>query len=63
MSKKKISTRTFTPKKEDTIIFDTNILIYLFYPIDYNNTYQEYNYLYKKILKSIKLNYILYTSI
>lgn len=52
MSKKKISTRSFLPTNEDKIIFDTNILIYLFYPVDYNNTHHEYEDLYKKILKS-----------
>lgn len=52
MSKKKISARTFSPKKEDIIIFDTNVIIYLFHPIDYNNTHQEYNDLYEKILQS-----------
>ena len=34
----KISVEAYAPKKEDIIIFDTNILIDIFYPINFNRS-------------------------
>lgn len=52
MTKKKIRMKEFNPQKEDVILFDTNILIDLFYPMDVGKDVSEVANLYKKIKKS-----------
>lgn len=48
----KISVEAYAPKKEDIIIFDTNILIDIFYPINFNRSSSAYEKLYAKLLKN-----------
>lgn len=47
-----LSASSYTPKASDIFLFDTNILIYLFYPVMNPAPTETYWTLYKKALKS-----------
>ena len=47
-----LSASTYTPKADDVLLFDTNILIYLFYPVMNSFSTQTYQSLYAKALKN-----------
>lgn len=49
MKTKVIPMDVFTPSSDDAIMLDTNILIKLFYPIDYESNTQAYENLYVRI--------------
>lgn len=49
---KKISLSKFDPSENDKVLLDTNILIKLFYPIQYDNKIEQYEKLYEKLKKS-----------
>ena len=48
----KIPIPTFEPKKNDTILLDTNILINLFYPINFGKDDNRFDLLYQKLIKA-----------
>lgn len=47
-----LSASSYAPKANDVFLFDTNILIYLFYPVRNTFSTETYWSLYKKALKS-----------
>ncbi|MCI5620532.1 MAG: PIN domain-containing protein [Lachnospiraceae bacterium] len=48
----KISMREFTPKQTDVILLDTNLIIDLFYPMNFGKNVADATDIYKKIVKS-----------
>lgn len=42
----------FVPNSDQTLLFDTNILIKLLYPIDFNGDVDKYTILFEKIKKA-----------
>lgn len=52
MRKSKVFINDFSPSQNDSITFDTNVLIKLLYPVDYSGAYEAYSTLYDEILKS-----------
>lgn len=50
--KKAMNMNEYIPQKEDILLFDTNILIDLFYPINIEKDTTAITHLYKKILKA-----------
>ena len=51
MRRNKIPLSSFRPKSSDNILLDTNILLRLFYPIDYESVTDEYETLFAELLK------------
>lgn len=52
MASKKIRMSDFNPQKDDVILFDTNIIIDLFYPMNVGKDVSDISNLYNKIKKS-----------
>ena len=48
----KISLDSYNPSSSDTLLIDTNILIRLFYPVDFEGSIETYEILYEKIRKA-----------
>lgn len=46
------STREYQPNEKDIFLLDTNVLIKLFYPMDFSNKNDEYSDFFSKILKA-----------
>lgn len=51
MKNNRISLDTFQPKSTDKIILDTNILLYLFYPLDFESASSKYETLFHNLVK------------
>lgn len=51
MKNNKIPLDSFKPKPSDNILLDTNILLKLFYPIDFETTSDKYETLFHNLLK------------
>lgn len=47
----KWSIDSYVPNSDDKVIFDTSVLIKIFYPLDYNNSSSPYEKLYLKLHK------------
>ena len=58
MRRTKIPIQTYKPNSNESLIFDTNILIKLFYPIDFSGSADNYTNLYDEI-KKVKANLII----
>ncbi|NLO08872.1 MAG: PIN domain-containing protein [Clostridiales bacterium] len=54
----KISLESYKPRISDSLLIDTNILIRLFYPVDFKGTIEKYEILYEKI-REAKSNLLL----
>lgn len=52
MKNNKIPLDSFNPRSTDKILLDTNILIDLFYPLDFETTSNKYEILFNNIIKS-----------
>jgi len=51
MKNNKILLDSFIPKPSDNILLDTNILLDLFYPLDFESTSNKYETLFHKLIK------------
>lgn len=51
MRNSRISLDSFQPKSTDKILLDTNILLYLFYPVDFESTSNKYETLFHNLVK------------
>lgn len=51
MKKNKISLDSFRPKSTDKVLLDTNILIKLFYPLDFESSSDKYEELFGSLIK------------
>ena len=49
MRNTKMALESYNPKAEDILLFDTNILIKLLYPVDFNGSVEKYAELYSQI--------------
>ena len=55
-NKNKLLISSYVPVAEDKVIFDTNVLINIFYPINFSKKTNQYEKLYVKLLeKSVKI--------
>ena len=45
---------SFKPKQSDNILLDTNILLDLFYPLDFESTSNKYETLFNNLIKVLK---------
>lgn len=52
MKTSKIQAELYSPKKNDTLIMDTNILIKILYPINYTNNFHVYEDIYSKAIQN-----------
>ena len=53
MKNNKIPLDSFNPRSTDKILLDTNILIDLFYPLDFEKTSNKYEILFNNIINLI----------